>query len=518
MRHPLRGPLLAALLPLNCALAPLALTPSAFAQEDAAPAPPPDAPTAQPATAPDETLPPLSGESTTADRTSTDGISTSTRDTAETSAEADAPVESPQPPAKVEPVPTKSEVPDAAHSGLEVTLEVVPRSGYPAWQVRGIDGGSLAATMHGMQWPYLPTEGDHSALRVGVSGYMWNDLSYARIESGLEESYPNQKRLATQTRGVLRLSPTFSTPSGWFTQGQYEAVGHGDLLIQNSNLASTDDLYVRFGKWKLFDITAGRFQGWEIANHYGMGLDINTHERVGAAIETQPNKPASSYGLTYFWDRKDGRLGHYAAHIYPTNYLRFEMLAELGTGTEGILRQTNFRPTGIFDIGFLKVKGGFEYGTAVPQGDGEQRRIYRNGFGGAVQFVFTPWLEGGVHFARGYEDLITIQGVKDVLGSNTVTGYGGFLNGRPIDSLVIGIGYLDSHWENLSRNATPGDHYGDHDTNDQVQQFVAVQYDLYDQLYLKLVGSHAKFDFYESSSTPFTNEMWGLRFRTAVAF
>jgi len=47
---------------------------------------------------------------------------------------------------------------------------------------------------------------------------------------------------------------------------------------------------------------------------------------------------------------------------------------------------------------------------------------------------------------------------------------------------------------------------------------VAVQYDLYDQLYLKLVGSHAKFDFYEASSTPFTNEMWGLRMRMAVGF
>jgi hypothetical protein len=170
------------------------------------------------------------------------------------------------------------------------------------------------------------------------------------------------------------------------------------------------------------------------------------------------------------------------------------------------------------DFGFLKVKGGFEYGTALPQGDGELRRIYKNGFGGAVQFVFTPWLEGGVHFAQGYEDLVTIQGIKDLLGSNTVTGYGGFLNGRPIDSLLIGVGALNSHWENLSTNTEPGAHYGDPDTNDQLQTYVAVQYDLYDQLYLKLVGSHAKFDFYEASSTPFTNEMWGLRMRMAASF
>jgi hypothetical protein len=410
--------------------------------------------------------------------------------------------------------------PDATsdEEGPLVSLEVVPASGYPSWKVRGIPGGSLAATMHGMQWPYLPAEGDRETVRVGVSGSVWNDLSFVRILSGLEDSYPNQKRLAAQTRGVLRISPTYSTPEGWFAQGQWEAVGHGDLLVQNSNLASTDDLYVRVGKWKLFDITAGRFRGWEISNHYGMALDLNTLERNGAAIEQQPSKPVPAYGLTYFWDYKDGRLGHYAAHLYPADWLRFELLTELGTGTEGILRQTNFRPSGIVDLGFLKVKGGLEYGVALPQGDDEQRRIYKNGFGVALQGVFAPWIEGGISFARGYEDLVDIQGTKDLHGSNTVTGYGAFINARPFDKFVVGLGVLRSEWENLFRTATPGEHYGDYDTNEQQQEFIAVQYSIWNQFTVKLVGAHAKFDFYESSSTPFTNELWGLRLRTAVAF
>lgn len=407
---------------------------------------------------------------------------------------------------------------ESADGGMAVNLEVVPPSGYPASPVRGIPQGSLAATMHGLEWPYLPAEGDRDALRFGVSGFVWNDLSYVRIRSGLEETYPSQKRLATQTRAVLRTTPTFSTREGWFVQGQWEAVGQGDLLIQNSNLGSTDDLYVRIGKWKLFDITFGRFQAWEIANHYGMALDLNTLERKGAAIEAQAAKPVSAYGLTYYWDRKDGRLGRYAAHLYPTDYLRFELSSDLGTGTEGIVRQTSVRPSGILDLGFLKVKGGFEYGAALPQGDDEQRRIFKNGFGGAVQFVLSPWIEGGASFARGYEDLIDVNGTKDILGSNTVTGYGGFLNVRPFDDIVIGLGALRSHWENLARNATPGEHFGDHDTNDQLQSFVAVQYTFLQRFSAKLVGSHADFDFYESSSTPFSNELWGLRLRTAVTF
>jgi hypothetical protein len=170
------------------------------------------------------------------------------------------------------------------------------------------------------------------------------------------------------------------------------------------------------------------------------------------------------------------------------------------------------------DLGFLKVKGGLEYGVALPQGDNEQRRIYKNGFGVALQGVFAPWIEGGISFARGYEDLVDIQGTKDLHGSNTVTGYGAFINARPFDKFVVGLGVLRSEWENLFRTATPGEHYGDYDTNEQQQEFIAVQYSIWNQFTVKLVGAHAKFDFYESSSTPFTNELWGLRLRTAVAF
>jgi hypothetical protein len=498
----------------------LTVTPSAFAQEDespeGAPAEAADAPAPEEASPPEDETPPPPDKAATGEATADSQVAASqsaevslgaaATDEGGASAEAAAASDSPES--------------ASAEKGSPVTLEVVPASGYPSSPIRGIPGGSLAATMHGLQWPYLPALGDENTARVGVSGFVWNDLSYVRIESGLWQTYPSQKRVISQARGVLRLSPTVSTPDGWFAQGQWEAVGHGDMLVRNNNLGSTDDLYVRVGKWNVFDITAGRFQGWEIANHYGMALDINTLERDGAVIEAQGSKPVPAYGLTYFWDRTDGRLGHYAVHAYPFEFLRFEMLAELGAGTVGTVRQTNFRPSGIFDLGFVKVKGGIEYGTAVPQGDNQARRIYKNGFGGSVQGVFAPWVEGGISFARGYEDLVDIQGDKDILGSNTVTGWGGFINGRPLHPLplVIGVGVLNSHWESLSRNATPGDHYGDHNTNDQQQEFVAVQYGFWDQFTVKLVGAHAKFKFYESTSTPFSNELWGLRLRTAVTF
>src|SRR6188508_663533 len=130
----------------------------------------------------------------------------------ETSADAGKPAVEADPEESSEPDSTAALKPDAAAEveasgvppgrasepepalGTHMSLELVPASGYPSWQVRGIPGGLLAATMHGMQWPYLPALGDTDTLRVGVSGYFWNDLSYARILSGLEDSYPNQKR------------------------------------------------------------------------------------------------------------------------------------------------------------------------------------------------------------------------------------------------------------------------------------------------------------------------------------
>ena len=40
---------------------------------------------------------------------------------------------------------------------------------------RGIWGGSLWLTFHGLQWPYMPKTG------VGVSGYAWVDTGYEQI-------------------------------------------------------------------------------------------------------------------------------------------------------------------------------------------------------------------------------------------------------------------------------------------------------------------------------------------------
>lgn len=426
--------------------------------------------------------------------------------------------------------PLTTAAPDPAHQEAAVAagVERVPGSGYPEPRTRGIKGGSLWMTMHGLQWPYLPAVGGKAGLRLGLSGSVWSDGSYARILSGNKGASgqpdpPNQKRWANQSRAVLRASPTYSDESGWFAQGQAELVALGDQQLNTSTglMGFTDDLYVRVGKWNLVDLTAGRFQGWEIANHYGMGLDLNTLEREGANIQTASIHPKGAYGLTYFWDRADTRLGSYAIHVYPTDFLRFELLGQIGAGNVGIPgNSTNLRPSGILDLGFVKVKGGVEWGRAEQQADRRNGEKSRNGYGVAVQGVFDPYVEGGVAYAQGFEDNIDeLTNTRNDASSNTVTGISGFLNARIYGPLIIGGGALYSHWVNLTKDERPGSpHFGEYDFERQIQTFGALQYSAWDTFYVKFVGAYAHYRHQDRSSTPFANRMMSGRLRLMVLF
>ncbi|MEI9952240.1 MAG: hypothetical protein WDO74_25445 [Pseudomonadota bacterium] len=401
-------------------------------------------------------------------------------------------------------------------------LELLPGSAYPAVQTRGIKYGSLWLTFHGQQWPYMPMVNGKPGLRIGFSGSLWNDVSYARINAE-SRGDNDQNRWATQTRGVVRVTPTYNANGGWFAQGNAELVLHGD---QNADpltkvLSTTDDLYVRVGKWNVFDVTVGRFQGWEIANHYGMGLDQNTLERQGAWIVTgQAARPTDGYGLSYFWDRQDNVLGAYAVHVYPTKYLRGEILGHLGAGNAtSTPYQMDIRPSAIFDIGWLKLKAGLEYGKAKTQDVKSLQNVRKNGYGFAAQFVLNPWVEFGGSYARGFNDVIDNKGQPDLAGSDTVSTYGGFLNASPgYEPLVFGFGAFNNTREDMRPDGAAGPHFGKVDTNDQLQIFGAVQYTLWSQLYFKFVLSHANNHVEDFNKGIYTNTSLSGRFRMMLLF
>lgn len=391
-----------------------------------------------------------------------------------------------------------------------IGVERLPAQGYPAPRVRGLYGGSMWLTMHGLQWPYMPA--DTPSTRIGFSGYGWVDTSYQKVDSGVPETDPSIREWRQQSRFVLRTTPTYNHGDGWFVQAQGEIVLNGAAPARTEDFLVADDLYVRAGLWNKFDVTAGRFQGWEIF-HLGMGLDLNTVERVGAATT---RRPVDLYGLTYFWDRPNGP-GRLALHYYPSDVLRFELMAQVGASGLNVLAA---RPVGILDLGWLKVKLGAEYGKETPRQQSPDRRdkVESRGVAGTVQGVFDPRLELGFAFAHALLDRWNAQGVLDAAGSTTTTSYGGFANVRIIDPLLIGGAAYYTNEHNLKVNAITGDN----DIRTHLQVFGAAQYAFWDQLFLKLVVAHANAHFNPLSDPPpiaeFRNKALSARVRLLYLF
>src|SRR6187551_2803059 len=93
-----------------------------------------------------------------------------------------------EPPATSDAEPVAPEAAPAAPSApgqvVAIGVERLPGSAYPEPQVRGIQGGSLWMTFHGLQWPYMPAVGGDGTTRIGFSGSGWVDTSYRTVESG----------------------------------------------------------------------------------------------------------------------------------------------------------------------------------------------------------------------------------------------------------------------------------------------------------------------------------------------
>ena len=417
-----------------------------------------------------------------------------------------------------------------ASEPLPLYVEHLGPSSYPG-KLRGLYGGSLwlEPSFHGLQWPTMAKSG------VGVSGSLWVDSGYEQI-SREHPRLGNTTMWLQQGRGVLRVTPTY-TDGKFFIQGQVELVGNqcqqaggNTSSCQTFGTFDTDDLWIRFGQWGLWDVKAGRYEAWEIY-HTGMGLDINTMERQGAAmgpvvpgnIKTAP----AFYAVNYLHDRPAAGLGvgYLSFHGYPTDHLRVELLGELGTddSTGAGYVYWGGRPTAIVDLGVFKLKAGGEYekqALSTQQYDANKQAKYdvpyeriRKGFGGSFQVVIDPRLEFGLNAAYAKQSLTNTNGNPDGQGTFTTKSAGGFLNVRPwrARQWLVGAGLnwttqTDSFYANSS--TVP-------DTSVHVQGFLAVQYLLAGQLFVKAVFGWARADFEDSDqSIPiWSNYMYSGRLR-----
>lgn len=392
----------------------------------------------------------------------------------------------------------------------------MPPSAFPEPTTRGLPGGSLWLTFHGLQWPYYPKTG------IGVSGYGWIDTGYQQIS---RDRFAGTIYWLQQGRAVLRLTPTY-TAGRFFIQTQAELVANKDQTVAQPSVADTDDLWVRAGHWGAWDVQVGRYEAWELY-HLGMGLDLNTIERQGAgARHPQLPQPPDFYGL-YGYQRQPG-VGNVGVHVYPGAWipalrpLRVELLGLVGFEN---LNVVGFRPTAIYDLGWLKLKWSGVARLARPQTgrliDGREEVRYEKRFdrgtGGAVQVVFLPHVEAGINFTIGLDDhWDATTGGFDAPGSHTIWSTGGFVNVRPgIDRMLVGAGAHYTNSVDLQKNQN-----GDVGQITNLQTFVAVQYLLAGRLYVKLVGSYgqARWENLGKTTDRFEAEMLSARLRLMYLF
>lgn len=417
----------------------------------------------------------------------------------------EAPEARPAPPADV---PARPQAPEAQPA---VTfIEHMGPETFPG-RLRGLYGGSLwlEPDFQGLQWPQNTRTG------LGVSASIWIDNGYESIKRESDQ-IPNSMMYFQQGRGVFRATPAYVHDS-LFVQGQVELVGNlcqtANSVCASTGTFTTDDLWIRFGEWNRWDLKAGRFEAWEIY-HLGMAMDPYTLERLGAGMfgVMSPSDPAleapTLYGVTYLHDRPtDGfAVGDVAVHLYPTDYLRFELLGKLGndnyrpqdTSTGGT--PSNYlggRPVAILDFGWFKLKVGGEYqkitpttqvitpGTPSVKAPSPAQRIQK-GLGGSVQFVIDPIVEFGVSAAVGQQnETDTLQQLPQ--NTYTVKSVGGFANVRLAPPFLLGLGvnYTAQTDSNLAANSTVNDF------TSQLLGFVAIQYLLAGQLFIKADGAYA---------------------------
>lgn len=405
----------------------------------------------------------------------------------------------------------------AAQGGGPGPVERLPPSAYPEEYTRGLYGGSMWMTFHGAQWPYYPRSG------IGISGYGWIDNSFQQINVGEPSAgFDRTRDYLQQGRLLLRVSPTYSS-GAFFVQAQAEIVANKDQSEAQPRIIDADDAWVRLGEWAKWDLMFGRFEAWEIY-HRGMGLDINTQERLGAFDAN--SSPPDIYGATYLFDRP-ARSGNVAFHVYPYRFLRVELLAQYGG--LGANNEIGGRPAVIYDIGWLKLKAAAEYQWLTPHIEGDKTEQRNRGFAGSAQFVFTTYVEGGISYGYANNRVFDSNGNLDTTRTAELSSVGLFANARPVDiigalagrpwhnDMLIGAGINYVAFANEHYNANAGG-FSDFFTN--TQGFVAIQYLIQKQLFVKLVGAYARSRFEKAFALvpDYNDTMFSARLRVLYLF
>jgi hypothetical protein len=213
-----------------------------------------------------------------------------------------------------------------------------------------------------------------------------------------------------------------------------------------------------------------------------------------------------------------------AGHLYFLDgRLRVEALVQWGNDNLLVVGNVNTtlnvlgaRGAAILDFGWIKFRYAHEYQQRTsPDPSPAARYEFQNrGGAGSIQLVFAPWIELGPNFGKAITDgftPVTPAGESDPVLSGDILSYGGFLNLRPFNGLLIGTGANYASFTNLNRNMMTNEL----DKSSNTQFFVAVQYLVQRQLFVKLVGNYAETHFGSTvaGAFPYDDDMFSVRLR-----
>ncbi len=467
-------------------------------------------------------------------------LSAAARAQADEDQSAPPPAEAPAPPPpKTEPAAAATVAGGGAPPARPPLFEEMGPDTYPG-RLRGLYGGSLwlEPSFDGLQWPR------NSRTGIGISGMFAVSTGYEVIKRDQATLLDSTNNLQ-QGRALLRVTPAY-VRDRFFIQGQAELVANACQapapnaqttgVCSVSDGVTTDDLLIRVGHWDQWDLTFGRFQGWEVY-HLGMGLDQYSLERLGAGMFGQTGATGvgpslevpTLYGLDYVYYRPAEGLavGHAALHFYPTDYLRFELLGKWGSDNYQDNNATaakpydyvGSRPVAILDFGWFKFKVGAEYQKATaamqtiggspgqPQAKTDPvEKLTREGVGASVQFIIDPIVEFGLNAAIGRQHYIdpsanNFASADTLARSYTTKSAGLFANLRLADGWLAGVG---ANWtEQSDEYQAPNSNVTDYTS--QLLGFAALQYLLAGQLYIKAEFAYAKALFQPSDFVPSWN-------------
>jgi hypothetical protein len=357
--------------------------------------------------------------------------------------------------------------------------------------------------------PYYPPDGLQSPIRdngLHLGGDVWIDSGYEESRRELEGE-PDMAFWLVQGRFMLDATATY-TFKRFFAQAKGQLLAHIEEIPGNEYV-DTDDAWIRFGMWDLWDLQFGRFEAWEVY-HKGEGLERDTLEDAGAY------DGPDIYEVNYAFYRQDG-FGQLAAHAYPLEWLRFELASVLGN--ELGFNSLGARATGILDLSWLKVKLAGEYRKLRNREEGKLQWEEKRGFGGGVQvnldqFSRVVRVHFGANSAWGLVDRVDAFGKVDERGSPDTFSAGGFVNVW-LWSAVLGAGYNHTLEGDRQLNDITGrvGHF------EHQQAFASIRHPLvFPWLQAKLVFAWANADLEPSFDNPRVNDMFSVRLRLSMVF